>query len=76
MPAAKASALKAEESKDLLPVGKIVSLVSGGRTFDNYEVLDKDEKFILFRASVLNAPQKEFVLIPYEKIEAIGLNRE
>lgn len=76
MPVAKTSAPKAEEKKDLLPVGKIVSIVSGGRTLQNYEVLEKDEKFVLFLGNPLNAPQTEYVLIPYEKIEAIGFGRE
>lgn len=75
MPAPK-SAPKADLVKDLLPVGKIVSLLQGGRTLEGYEVLDKDDRFVLFRGSLQVAPQKEFVLIPYEKIEAIGLDRE
>lgn len=70
------SAPKADPVKDLLPIGKIVSIVSGGRTLEGYEVLDKDDKFVLFRGNVQVAPQKEFVLIPYGKIEAIGLERE
>lgn len=65
-----------EEVKDLLAIGKIVNLVSGGRTLESYEVLDKDDRFVKFRGNVQVAPQKEIVLIPYEKIEAIGFDRE
>jgi hypothetical protein len=57
----------------LLQIGDLVHLVSGGRTYQNYEVLDMDDKFIKFRGSVMNAPQTEIVLVPYEKIEALGL---
>jgi len=59
-----------------LKIGAIVSIVSGGRTLEGYEVLGKDEHFVKFRGNIHVAPQKEIVLIPYEKIEAIGLERE
>jgi hypothetical protein len=75
MPPAQKAAPKAAV-KDLLPVGKFVNLVSGGRTLSGYEVMDKDDKFVMFRASALNAPQTEFVLVPYEKLEMVGFGRE
>lgn len=60
-------------SAKLLQIGAIVNLEKGGRTLTGYEVLDYDDTFVKFRASVLNSPQTEVVLIPFEKIEAIGL---
>jgi len=51
----------------------LVHLVSGGRTLQNYEVLDWDDKFIKFRGSEQIAPQTQIVLIPQGQIEAIGL---
>lgn len=62
-----------EETFSLLSVGDIVNLVNGGRTLQNYEVLDMDDRFIKFRADMSVAPQTEVVLIPYAQIEAIGL---
>lgn len=56
-----------------LRVGMLVHLVSGGRTLQNYEVLDWDDKFIKFRGSEQIAPQTQIVLIPQGQIEAIGL---
>lgn len=70
MPPAQKSA-----TKDLLPIGSVVSIVSGGRTLHGYTVLDKDSKFILFTADPHVAPQTETVLIPYEKLEIVGLPR-
>lgn len=61
--------------KDLLPVGSVVSIVSGGRTLPGYEVLDKDDRFIKFSANTQVAPQTEIVLIPYEKLEIVGMSR-
>lgn len=62
--------------RGLLNVGDIVHLVNGGRTLQHYEVLDMDEHFIKFRANIQNAPQTEIVLIPRDKIEALGLPNE
>lgn len=76
MPPAQKAAPKAAVVNDLLPVGKVVSIVSGGRTLSGYKVLDKDDKFVLFQASTLNAPQTEYVLVPYEKLEMVGFGRE
>lgn len=67
---------KAAAPKGLLKIGDIVHLVNGGRTLQHYEVLDMDEHFIKFRANVQNAPQTEIVLIPWDKIEALGLPNE
>jgi hypothetical protein len=68
-----AVAKKVEAPEGLLKVGAIVSLEKGGRTLTGYEVLDFDDRVVKFRGSVLNSPQTEIVLIPWEKIEAIGL---
>lgn len=65
-----------EEPIGLLKIGDIVNIVNGGRTLQNYEVLDMDQRFIKFRADMSVAPQTEVVLIPYAQIEAIGLVNE
>lgn len=57
----------------LLQIGAIVNIEKGGRTLPGYEVLDFDDRFVKFRGSVSISPQTEIVLIPFEKIEAIGL---
>lgn len=61
------------EPHGLLKIGAIVNLEKGGRTLTGYEVLDFDDRYVKFRASTLNSPQTEIVLIPHQKIEAIGL---
>jgi hypothetical protein len=61
--------------KDLLPIGSVVSLVSGGRTLPGYEVVDKDSRFVKFRASLQIAPMTDYVLVPYEQLEMVGLPR-
>jgi hypothetical protein len=78
MPPAKKTVIPSPppEPEGLLKVGAIVNLVSGGRTLTDYEVLAFDARLVKFRGSVLNAPQTELVLIPWEKIEAIGLKNE
>jgi hypothetical protein len=60
----------------LLQIGMLVHLVSGGRTLENYEVLDMDDRFVKFRANAQVAPQTEVILIPFEKIEVMGLPGE
>jgi len=65
-----------ERQAPFLRVGQIVNLVAGGRTLPSYEVLGWDGEFIKFRGSIHVAPQTEVVLIPYGKIEAIGLTDE
>lgn len=57
----------------LLKKGAIVNLEKGGRTLTGLEVIDWDEHFIKFRWSVHVSPQTEIVLIPWSKVEAIGL---
>lgn len=64
------------EPDGLLRVGMLVNLVSGGRTLENYEILDMDDKFVKFRANPQVAPMTEVVLVPHEKIEMLGLPRE
>ena len=59
--------------EQFLEKGMLVNVVSGGRTLTGYEVLGADGHFIKFRGSVHVAPQTEIVLIPFAKIEAIGI---
>lgn len=61
------------ESPSFLKIGAHVNIVAGGRTLPSYEILDFDDKYVKFRGSLSIAPQTEIVLIPHEKIEAIGL---
>ena len=67
---------KLAEQPGLLKIGMFVNIVSGGRTLENYEVLDMDDRFVKFRANIQVAPMTEVVLVPYEKIEILGLPRE
>lgn len=71
MPPAKR--VEAAALKPLLEKGKLVNLEKGGRTLTDLEVLDWDDNFVKFRWSVHVSPQTEIVLIPWAKIEAIGL---
>lgn len=64
---------KTAVTKSLLQVGKLVNIDKGGRTLQNLEVLDFDDNFIKFRWDIHVSPQTEIVLIPWAKIEAIGL---
>lgn len=71
MPPAKR--VEAAAPKPLLEKGKLVNLEKGGRTLTNLEVLDWDENFVKFRWDIHVSPQTEVVLIPWAKIESIGL---
>lgn len=64
------------EPEGLLKIGALVHLVNGGRTYQNYEVLDFDDKLIKLRGNIQNAPQTEIVLIPWGKVEMLGLPNE
>lgn len=66
----------APAKEPLLKIGALVNLEKGGRTLENYTVLDYDESWIKLRGSTLNAPQTEIVLIPISKVEALGLRDE
>jgi hypothetical protein len=66
-------AKKTEAPSGLLKKGALVNLEKGGRTLTNLEVLDWDETFVKFRWDVHTSPQAEVVLVPWVKIEAIGL---
>ncbi len=68
-----ATTAKATATKSLLTKGSLVNLEKGGRTLSNLEVLDWDENFIKFRWDMHISPQTEIVLVPWAKIEAIGL---
>lgn len=59
--------------KPLLEKGKLVNLEKGGRTLTNLEVLDWDDHFVKFRWDIHISPQAEVVLVPWVKIESIGL---
>lgn len=63
-------------SASFLKKGALVSLEKGGRTLTGLEVLDWDDNFIKFRWNVHVSPQTEIVLVPWQKIEAIGLEGE
>lgn len=67
---------KTNIAASLLKKGAIVSLEKGGRTLTGLEVLDWDDTFVKFRWNVHVSPQTEIVLIPWQKIEAIGLEGE
>lgn len=57
----------------LLKIGALVNIEKGGRTLTGYEVLDFDNRLVKFKGSEMNSPQTLIVLIPWEKIESIGL---
>lgn len=67
---------KSEQPEGLLRKGSIVNLVAGGRTLTGLEVLEYDDKFIKFRWDVHVAPQTEIVLVPWGKVEIVGLTDE
>lgn len=60
----------------LLKKGSLVSLEKGGRTLTGLEVLDWDDNFVKFRWNIHVSPQAEIVLVPWGKIEAVGLEGE
>ena len=64
---------KKTETESLLKVGSLVNLERGGRTLQNLEVLGFDEHFIKLRWDIHVSPQTEIVLVPWEKVEALGL---
>jgi len=64
---------KTAAPEGLLKKGSIVSLEKGGRTLTGLEVMDWDDTFVKFRWDIHTSPQAEVVLIPWVKIEAIGL---
>lgn len=65
--------VEAAPLKALLEKGKLVNLEKGGRTLTNLEVIDWDDTFVKFRWDIHVSPQTEIVLIPWAKIEALGL---
>ena len=67
------AAVAPEEKKSLLEIGQLCNLVVGGRTLQNYELLDQDEHYLKFRGSVQISPQTEVVLFHRSSIEGIGL---
>lgn len=62
--------------RPFLREGMIVNVVTGGRTLTGYEVLGMDANFIKFRGNMQVAPQTEIVLIPFARLEAIGITDE
>lgn len=71
--AAPRKTVEAAPIKALLEKGKLVNLEKGGRTLTNLEVIDWDDTFVKFRWDIHVSPQTEIVLIPWAKIEALGL---
>ena len=77
MPPAKRTETKTEpEGLGFLREGMIVNVVTGGRTLTGYEVLGLDANFIKFRGNIQVARQTEIVLIPFARVEAIGVTGE
>lgn len=77
MPPAKRAEMKTEAPDwGFLREGMIVNVVTGGRTLTGYEVLGVDANFVKFRGNIQVAPQTEIVLIPFQRIEALGLTDE
>jgi len=70
------SDLNEEAPECFLRVGQLVHLVSSGRTLQYREVLGMDDKFLKIRSDVTVSPQTEVVLIPWARIEAIGITDE
>lgn len=67
---------KTEQPEELLRKKSIVNLVVGGRTLTGLEVIEYDDKFIKFRWDTHVSPQTEIVLVPWGKVEIIGLTDE
>jgi hypothetical protein len=66
-------AQKKTETESLLKAGALVNLERGGRTLQNLEVLGFDEHFIKLRWDIHVSPQTEIVLVPWGKVESLGL---
>lgn len=64
---------KTETPKSIVKVGQLVNLERSGRTLQNLEVLDFDDQFIKLRWDIHISPQTEVVVIPWAKVEALGL---
>lgn len=64
---------KKVEAEGLLKVGALVNLERHGRTLQNLEVLGFDEHFIKLRWDQHVSPQTEIVLVPWAKVESLGL---
>ncbi len=56
----------------LLKKGQLINLEKGGRTLQNLEVLDWDDRFIKLRWDIHVSPQTEIVLVPWDGV-VIGL---
>ena len=68
-----AATTKTAKPEGLLKIGALVNLERHGRTLQNLEVLDFDENFIKLKWDVHVSPQTEIVLVPWSKIESLGL---
>lgn len=62
-----------EPAKSFLEVGKLINIEKGGRTLHNVEIIDWDDTFLKLRWDMNVSPQTEIILIPWAKVEAIGL---
>lgn len=59
--------------RGFLKVGQLINIEKGGRTLTDLEVLEFDDRFLKLRWNVTFSPQTEIVIVPWNKIEAIGL---
>lgn len=66
-------ARKEAAPEGLLKVGSLVNLERHGRTLQSLEVLGFDEHFIKLRWDIHVSPQTEVVLVPWSKVESLGL---
>lgn len=57
---------KTNTNKSFIEKGMLINLEKGGRTLQNLEVLDWDDRFIKLRWDIHSSPQTEVVLIPWE----------
>jgi hypothetical protein len=63
---------KIAEQPGLLKIGSLVNLDRGGRTLQNLEVLDFDDRFIKLKWDAHVSPMTEVVLVPWDEC-VIGL---
>lgn len=62
-----------DEPQSFLQPGQLCNLPLGGRTISGYEYLGTDGVFLKFRADINVSPMTSIVLIPVNKLEAVGL---
>ncbi len=57
---------KSATPASFLRKGQLINLEKGGRTLQNLEVLDWDDRFLKLRWDVHVSPQTEVVLVPWD----------